>query len=180
MPADDAIRLAAQRIAEGRAVRMGELAAELGVTRVTLHRWVGSRDALLGEAFWALAARNIAAASRLRTRLRGGARIAAIVGRYIAAVNDAPGVHAFIAREPELAMRLLTTNASPVQERSVAVVEALLRDAVDAGELEPPMALHDLAFVIVRISESYLWTDLITGETPDAEKARRAIAALLR
>lgn len=179
--AEDAVRLAARRILEGRPLRMGELAAELGVTRVSLHRWVGSREELLGEALWALAQRGIEDAARsTRTRARGGARIAAIVGAYIRTVNATPGVRAFIEREPELAMRILTTKASPVQARSVAAVEGLLNNAVAAGELDPPLAVHDLAYVIVRISESFLYANLITGEPPDDEKARQAIAALLR
>ncbi|HEX6390724.1 MAG TPA: QsdR family transcriptional regulator [Solirubrobacteraceae bacterium] len=178
--ARDAVRLAARRIVEGRAVRMGELADELGVTRVSLHRWVGSREQLLGEAMWLLAADSIAGARRTPTRSRGGARVADVVGRYIGAVNAAPGVRAFIEREPELALRLLTTRASPVQARSVTAVEELLGEEVAGGRLEPPMELRDLAYVIVRIAESFLFTNLITGEPPDAQKARQAVAALLR
>ncbi len=170
-----------RRIVEDRPLRMGELADELGTTRMTLHRWVGSREELMGEALWRLAAASIEDARRnTRTRKRGGERIAAIVARYIRSVNAAPGVRAWIEREPEAAMRILTTKASPVQARSVAAVERMLEDAFSAGELEPPMALHDLAYVIVRISESFLYANLITGESPDDEKARQAIAALLR
>jgi AcrR family transcriptional regulator len=178
--AEEVIRLAARRIVDGRPLRMGELADEIGVTRMSLHRWVGSREELLGEALWLLAAGSIAEATAARSRTRGGARIAEVVGRYIAAVTAAPGMRAFIEREPELAMRLLTTNASPVQARSAAAVERLLEQAVAAGELELPMEVRDLAYVVVRISESFLFTKLITGEPPDAAKARQAIAALLR
>jgi AcrR family transcriptional regulator len=175
----DAIGLASRRLLDGTPVRMREVAAELEVSRVTLHRWVGSREELLGEALWALAADNVASAVRA-TRTRGGRRIADVVGRYVRAVQAAPGIRAFVEREPELAMRLLTTKAAPVQVRSVAVVEGLLREEVEAGEITPPMRLHDLAYVIVRISESFLWADLIAGEVADEAKARQAIVALLR
>jgi AcrR family transcriptional regulator len=179
--ADEAIRLAGRRILEGRPLRMGELAAELGVTRVSLHRWVGTREELLGEALWRLADANIAQAAReTPPALRGGARLAETFGRYIRAVDAAPGLRAFIEREPELAMRILTTKASPVQARSVAAVERLLDEEIAAGHLDPPLEPHDLAYVIVRISESFLYANLITGEPPDVEKARLAVAALLR
>jgi AcrR family transcriptional regulator len=179
--AEEAMRLTARRLLDGRPLRMGELATELGVSRVSLHRWVGSREELLGETLSMLAERNIADAIRTtRSRARGGARIAAIVGRYLRTVNTTAGLRAFIEREPELAMRILTTKASPVQARSVAAVEALLRETAAAGELDPPMDVHDLAYVIVRIGESFLYANLITGEPPDDEKARQAIAALLR
>ena len=35
---------------------MSALADELGVNRVTLYRWIGSRDRLLVEVIWSLAA----------------------------------------------------------------------------------------------------------------------------
>jgi hypothetical protein len=39
---------------------MTSLAAELGVNRVTLYRWVGSRDVLMVEVLWSLAASTLA------------------------------------------------------------------------------------------------------------------------
>ena len=180
MSADDAIHAARRRILAGQPVRMQELADELGVSRVTLHRWVGSREELLGEALWSLAHDNFTAAVRA-TRTRGGRRIADVVGRFIATVNATDGMRILIEREPEYAMRILTTKASPVQARSVAAVEDLLREEQAKGRLTPPMDIADLAYVIVRISESFLYADLITGDrAPDDEKARLAISALLR
>jgi AcrR family transcriptional regulator len=148
-----AVQLARRRILDGRPVRMQELAAELEVSRVTLHRWVGSREALLGEALWSLAAGNLAAAKRA-TRQTGGARIADMMARFMTAVQAEPGMRAFLEREPELALKILTTNAAPVQSRSVAAVEDLLADAEARAEIEPPMPIPDLAYVIVRITES--------------------------
>src|SRR5215831_10534426 len=46
------VRLAAQWICDGRRLDMQGLADELGVSRVTLFRRVGSREALLGQALW--------------------------------------------------------------------------------------------------------------------------------
>jgi hypothetical protein len=103
-----------------------------------------------------------------------------MMARFMQAVQGEPGMRAFLEREPELALKLLTTNASPVQSRSVAAVEDLLADAEARGEIVPPMPIPDLAYVIVRITESFLYADLITGAPPDAEKARQAVAALLR
>ena len=38
---------------------MSAMAVELGVNRVTLYRWVGSREQLLVELVWALAERTL-------------------------------------------------------------------------------------------------------------------------
>jgi AcrR family transcriptional regulator len=174
----EAIALARRLILESRPVRMHELAAELGVSRVTLHRWVGSREQLLGDALWSLSAATLAEAERA-TRTRGARRIAEIVGRYLAAADSSAGVRSFLARDPELALRVLTTRASSVQARSVEEVERLIREAVDAGDLRVSMSPHDLAYVITRIGESFLYADIITGEKPDVAKARQAVEQLL-
>jgi len=45
----DALRLARRKFLAAQRIDMTSLAAELGVNRVTLYRWVGSRDALMVE-----------------------------------------------------------------------------------------------------------------------------------
>ena len=46
---DDAIALARDRFLGGERVEMGALAAELGIGRTTLYRWVGEREDLIEE-----------------------------------------------------------------------------------------------------------------------------------
>jgi hypothetical protein len=41
------------------------------------------------------------------------------------------------------------------------------------------MHVRDLAYLIVRIIESFIYADLITGDAPDARNVQAAIAALL-
>ena len=38
----------------GERIALGQMADELGVSRATLYRWVGARDALLLEVLWRL------------------------------------------------------------------------------------------------------------------------------
>ena len=175
----DAFRLARRRFLDGDRVSMGELAAELGTSRVTLHRWVGSRDQLLGEILWSLTMRTLSDA-RKATRRRGGAGIAEALGRFFDIVHNAPFMRTFLEREPEIALRVLTTKRTPLQSRLVEAVREMLAAEADAGRLEPPMNLDDLAYIIVRLGESFVYTDIITGAQPEPGKARRAIAVLLR
>jgi cyclic dehypoxanthinyl futalosine synthase len=58
--------------------------------------------------------------------------------------------------------------------------ERLLRDEVDRGRLDLPADLHDVAYVIVRLIESYCYLDLITGEKPEARRAEPILRMLLR
>lgn len=173
-----AFRIARRWFMSGQRIEMRELAAELGVNRATLFRWVGSRDDLLGEVLWSLAEPTLTMAAKDRTG-SGGQRIAAIMGRFVALLDQANYFQEFLQREPERALRILTTRASPVQSRLVASVEALLCEEITRAHLNPPLPVHDLAYLIVRICESFLYADLITGEQHEIATAEMAITALL-
>jgi AcrR family transcriptional regulator len=167
---------------EGRRIEMQELAAELDVSRATLFRWVGSRDDLLGEILAADARLPLEVADREAgaAGLHGGARVAAAMERFCELVLGAEHFRAMLQREPERALRVLTTRAGAVQGRLVSAVEYLIQREVDAGYLDAPMPLPDLAYLVVRILESFLYSDLIIGETPDPAKVGQAVAVLLR
>jgi AcrR family transcriptional regulator len=162
----------------GRRVDMGELAKELSISRATLHRRVGSRDRLLGEVLWSLSSASIA---RLRPSCagRGAAGVADFVSGYVRFANDSPPFRNFLRREPERALRLLTTKASVCQQRTTAELVALLSAEVAQRRLVPPLPVPDLAYLLVRIGESFVYTDVITGDAPDAAKAHAAVTALL-
>jgi AcrR family transcriptional regulator len=155
----------------GRRLNMGELAQELSISRATLHRRIGSRDRLLGEILWSLSEVSIA-------RL-WAAGVADFVSGYVRFANDSPPFRDFLRREPERALRLLTTRASVCQRRTTEKLVELVTAEVAAGRLEPPLPVPDLAYLLVRIGESFVYTDVITGDAPDAAKAHAAVTALL-
>jgi len=170
--------LAREWFLAGRRVDMGELAQELSISRATLHRRVGSRDRLLGEILWSLSELTIA---RLWPSCvgRGAAGIADFVSGYVRFANDSPPFRDFLRREPERALRLLTTRASVCQRRTTEKLVTLLEGEVSAGRLKSPLPVPDLAYLLVRIGESFVYTDVITGDAPDAAKAHAAVTALL-
>jgi hypothetical protein len=96
------------------------------------------------------------------------------VSGYVRFANESPPFRDFLRREPERALRQLTTHASVRQQRTTAEVESLLSSEVAAGRLVP-----DLAYLLMRTGESFVYTDVITGDAPDAEKAHAAVTALL-
>src|SRR3954466_10404854 len=49
----DAFALAQRAFDAGERVDMHAIATELGVSRTTLYRWVGSKELLIGEVLWA-------------------------------------------------------------------------------------------------------------------------------
>jgi len=175
-----AFRLARRRFMEGRRIEMQEIASELGVSRATLFRWVGSREDLIVEIVWSTALPTFDRAIEETAELAGGPRVAEIMSRFATLTLESPFFMEFVQREPERSLRLLTTKASWFQGRLVELVESLLQTEVEAGRLAPPLALHDLAYVVTRITETFIYADVVAGELPDPEKIRQVVGALLR
>jgi AcrR family transcriptional regulator len=175
----DAFRLARRKFLAAERIDMSALADELGVNRVTLYRWVGSREQLLVEVVWSLGARTLEKVDR-GVRATGAERVVRVVTRFLDDVISNAGMRRWLADEGELAMRLLTRHDTDFQPRLIAAVEDILRDEAGAGRLDLPVDLHEVAYVIVRLIESYTYLDLITGEEPDARRAEPVLRMLLR
>ena len=179
----DAVRAfdaARETFIASRRIDMSSLAASLGVDRTSLFRWVGNRDALLSEVLWSLAIPTLVQAEHATVELEGGERIAGILTHFVDDLITADFFRQFLRREPARALRLLTTKESPIQRRYVATAEWLVRrelgDEPLGGAIDPP----GLAYLLVRMSESFTYADLISGDTPSAERARVAFRLLLR
>ena len=171
-----AIRLARRHFIAGRRIEMGALADQLGVSRVTLNRWVGSRDKLLGEVNWSLAEISLRDA-RAQAGGSGADAVADTVEVFARTVLAADFMQAFLNRETDIALRILTTSRSDLQENVIGFIEQLLREELNS----PPASLDfaDLAYLVVRISESFIYVDMITGGQPDPAKIGHAVRALL-
>jgi AcrR family transcriptional regulator len=177
--ADDALRLGRRRfLAPGR-IDMSALADELGVNRVTLYRWFGSRDMFLVEVIWSLARRTLDLVDA-EVNQQGAERIVGVVAGFLDNVITNPGMQRWLSEEGEHAMRLLTRHETNFQPRLIAAIQNLLEQETDAGWLDVPVDLRELAYVIVRLIESYTYLDLITGEKPDAARATPILRMLLR
>jgi AcrR family transcriptional regulator len=176
--ANEALRIAREMVLAEERVDMRKIATQLGVNRSTLFRWVGGRDEFLGLVFWSIGAPTFRHALASVTA-SGPMRIAETVGNLVQALIDSAPLWAFVRASPERALRVLTTKASVVQLETVAAVEALLAEEEGRGTMICPFAAHDLAYVIVRIAESFVYSDVIAGVEPNAAKAETAIAALL-
>ena len=175
----DAFKLARRKWQGAQRVDMSALAKELGVNRVTLYRWVGSREQLMVEVIWSLAERTLENLDA-RTRATGAGRIVRVVTRFIDAVITNRGMQFWLAEEGEAAMRLLTVREPGYQVRLVDWHERLVRGEVEAGRLELPVDPHEVAYMLVRVIESYVYLDLITGEKPEPGRAEPILRMLLR
>jgi len=174
----DALKAARRHFLKKERVDMVELAGELGVGRATLYRWVGSREQLLGELLWSMTDAGLAQA-RAAAKGKGAEWVLQIyrtMGDQI--VSNEP-LHHFIETEPELALRVMTSKVSPQQRRMTEAWRDILVEAERTKGLKLRLDADTLAYVLVRIAESFLWSDLITGEQLDLEKANEVARALL-
>jgi Tetracyclin repressor-like, C-terminal domain len=174
----DAFNLARRRFQAGERIEVGALAQELSVNRVTLYRWVGTREALLVEVIWSLTEPTLALEYE-RAPGKGGPRIAHAITRFNHDALDHPGMQRFLDEEGEYAMRLLTSADAGYQPRLINAIQQMLAHETEAGNLDLPVDLHDLAYVIVRLGESYFYAKYITGERPDPDRAQPILELLL-
>src|SRR4051794_32879684 len=105
----DALDLARRHWLAGERIDMGALAKELGVSRATLYSWVGSKERLLGEVIWSFAEAGVAQ-SRERATGTGAAYIVDVMDRFTRLNATFDPLRRFIASDPELALRLLTSK----------------------------------------------------------------------
>ncbi|MFP2926928.1 QsdR family transcriptional regulator [Pyxidicoccus sp. 3LG] len=174
----DAFRLARRKWLAGERIDMGALADELGVGRATLFRWVGSRELLLGEIIWSVQQPFIECA-RAEVKGNGPAAVAEVCERVMRAALSLPPLRTFLEHDPEYALRVLTSKSSTVQSHNIEAMRAGLEEQVAAGHLRPKLPLDTLAFVIVRLSEAFIYADVISGREPAVDQAAAAIRVLL-
>ncbi|MEU5658577.1 QsdR family transcriptional regulator [Streptomyces sp. NPDC047737] len=158
-------------------VDMGALAQDLAVSRATLYRVIGSRDALLTDVLWGLAERLLDGARRRRTRA-GVDGVLEITRYFVTALRSSAPFEAFLRAEPETARRLLTGGC--VHRRAVLAQRSILLEAAERDSLWPTSGIDDLAYLYVRVVESTLYAELLSSRRPDLALAEHTARALLR
>lgn len=174
----DAFKLARARWLQGERLDVGKLAAELGVGRATVFRWVGTREHLYGEICSSLFQKELERAGAA-ARGTGLDHLLGTIERLLRSLAQATPLRRFVTDDPEFALRVLTSRHSPVQRRSVLAIKARIDEFAAAGEMEPALPSDELAYIVVRITESFLYRDVITGAEADIEAAIAAIRILL-
>ena len=175
------VAVAARWIQDGRRLDMQGLADELGISRVTLFRRVGSREALLGKALWMLTQCTLeTAAARWEAERPEGELHTPGTGRHLnAIVSQSTGLRRLLDDEPALTIRVLTDPRGRVQTGIVAFVEELLRRDIEEFGLVTLIEPDALAYALVKLGESFLYADVLAARKPDVETANRLQRALV-
>lgn len=165
---------------ERRRLDMRALAGDLGISRATLYRRVAGRDHLLSQVIWFFTRHAMSRALAAAGRQQGARRVLTVVEHFMRDVNSQPPFRRFLDAEPEAALRILTSKHGGIQQGIVDVLETVLAHEEEAGRLELGIERATLAYVIVRIGESFLYADVIADNDPDVGQAVKVIGKLLR
>ena len=158
---------------------MRSLASRLGVARATLYRRAGNRERLLDEVLWWRARRLLDDHVRSTTGLAGTARLVAVIGGVLHGIGTDRPLRAFLESDPETALRILTGTGSTVHAGTAGALENLIDLERGRGSFDASLDTPTLAYAIVRISEGFLYADVIADRAPDIDRAVTLIEALL-
>lgn len=175
----DVLAAARRKFLHGSRLDMRELAADLKISRATLYRWVGDRERLLGEILWSLGKSGLAEARAAAEGTRGVEWMVRFYSRFIEITATFEPIRRFVEAEPDAALRVLTSRHGVQQQRLIEAVRDTLEEKAAAGELKLRLPAEDLAYVMVRVGESFIWREFITGEEPDATRAADVVRVLL-
>ncbi|RBY95779.1 transcriptional regulator [Blastococcus sp. TF02-8] len=183
-PPEDVVRHAARTLLSGQRLDTGVLAAELGISRATLFRRAGNRDAILGEALWDLGRRTLQALERRHDDRPaeaepGRLRSLVVSEDFRYALSEAVPIRRLLDDEPATAIRILTDPRGRVQPRIVEAYTALFQRDVDEHGLVPQVPVPLLALAVVRLGESFLYSDVLAARAPDLKAATTVLDALV-
>ncbi|RSD13956.1 QsdR family transcriptional regulator [Amycolatopsis eburnea] len=185
---DDIVRHAARLLFAGTRLDLGRMAAELGISRTTFFRRVGNRDDVMGAGLRLLSDRTWQRAldgwrathgDAVRTP-DGRLRCLWVMEEYRREVAGNDGMRKLIEAESTVALRVLTDPRGAVQPVLVDQHVELFRADAEAAGLTPLVDLPDLAFAVVRLGESFLYSDVLAARTVDLAVATTLLDTLVR
>ncbi|MGO8961990.1 MAG: QsdR family transcriptional regulator [Streptosporangiaceae bacterium] len=172
-------RAAAGAYLAGQRLDMQSLARRVGVGRATLYRRVGNREQLLDAVIWWRARRLLAWQLGRSCELAGAARISAVVGGVLRSIERDRPLRAFLDCDTDTALRILTGGRGQAAHGLTIALERLIDRERSLGAFEPDLDTAALAYAIMRISEAFLYADVLAGLSPDVSRAITVVDALL-
>lgn len=169
----DALELARVRFLEGQRIEMGSLAAELGIGRTTLYRWVGERDDLIEEVLADLVDDWFEAVDGA-ARGTGRSRVIDLFRRFLELAAASGPLTELAEREPALTMRILLDRGGKVAIRSKQLLTEVT--ARDLPDLDVPSNIVD---AIEMGAASLVWANMAAGREPDIDGAVQLASTLI-
>lgn len=171
--------LARQWFIGARRIELQKLAVELGISRATAYRWAGSAEQLVGKVLASLVDDTFKQIVE-RTTSTGSERVLEVIAQGMRYARDFQPLQQFLAKDAQLGLKIVASKYSPVQERTIANIQQLLEEEINAGHMSLPVTPDVMAYALTRIIESFLYADLITGAAPELDNASSILELMLR
>lgn len=167
LPAETVLRAARRVFMSTGTLEMRALARELGIGRATLYRWRGGRMALLSEVIASLGVANLRRAESETVLAPGPERLCRIHALHLERISASPAMQAFLRSEPETASQVLLDAGGRVhRDVTAALADLIEREAASSG-WKPPLEPPHLASAVSRLSEAFLYSELIAHDRSD-------------
>jgi AcrR family transcriptional regulator len=173
----DAVKAATRTYLRGEPLDMSALAAELGIGRATLYRWVGNREDLLSTVLAEGTERTFRAAIK-DAEGEGVPLLLDCMRRFMHGVLETPALKALTQREPLLFLRLATMPGA-IEGRAAELVGELLEQEAANGRVQLMLPAPVMAQAIIRICDSHLYAPLLGRNEPEVETALQLVSLLL-
>ncbi len=164
-------------LVENGVLEMGDVATRAGIGRSTLYRVCGDREGLREMLLLWMAEIGWARAEHAVRRRRGRARCLGLIAEYTRLTAEDPALHRAVEKDPGLTLALCTDHRRGVQPWVVARLEKLLHEHSD--DLALVMPVDQLAYAVVRLSESFVYADVLAARTVDLDALGSLVSLLL-
>lgn len=172
---EDAVAAARSHYLKCERVDMQSLAAELGIGRTTLYRWVGDRDSLISEMLSEMVVEVIRTAID-EAEGEGLDRILDGMRRFMVTTAGFAPLRNLVQTEPELGLRVMLAPGSVV---STAITSELRSELETTRPDWPSEKADELADVLTQVGMAYEWGNIAVSSEPDIDRAIRAMKTLL-
>lgn len=156
----DAFKLARNFWLEGKRITIGGLAKEVGVSRVTMYRWIGSIDRLTEEILWSFAK----PAFEKAIQEIPGSGIDHIIGVhrwFMTAFTTFAPMQQYLLENPIAAIRTQSRNPKSANVRLMKAIETHLLEQESQGHIRLPKPAHEIAELITYTNGSLLLCSII-------------------
>ena len=163
----------------GERLDMMALSRALGIGRATLYRRAGNREALIDQIVWFRARKALVDAAHETASEQGVVRLVEMITAVLRRIEADRPLHVLLASDPEMALRICTGTQSTCQQGMTGALERVIDLEIARGHFAADLDTPTLAYAIVRISEGFLYSDIIADRSPDIDRARTVIEGLL-
>jgi AcrR family transcriptional regulator len=173
--AQDAVDLAEATFVNEDRVELATLARALSLSQGTLYRWFGSREQLLDQVLERLI-EDFAAAARAEAEGEGDDYLLDVAGRIMATTVSFQPFRAFVAREPELALRLILGKGAAAHR---VLTRELRQIAAEKYSPQDAKAIDRRADTIIQVGTALQWATFAIGDEPELEAAAYVVRSVL-